>query len=252
MRFKPALVLLLATSCLAGCASRIKKLPVPPEQRIQARQAMIEGDQLMREGKDHLALLRYVEASTLDPFNEVVFNKVAVGYSRLLRFDLAKKAIDRAVRLNPDYAYGHNTRGIIFLATQDLGQAIESFQRAIQHIPGKAAFHVNLGNAYLQKGRFEKGRQELLTAVALDPRVFEYKGVIQVASLRAEPTPEHSYQMAKLFAELGDRETALHYLRKAFVAGFRDAARLRKEPAFKRLLQDPEFVDLTNGYGLQI
>ncbi len=219
---------------------------------MQARRAMAEGDELLREGKDHLALLRYVEASTLDPFNEVIFNKVAVGYSRLLRFDLAKKAIDRAVRLNPEYAYGHNTRGIIFLATQDVGHAIDSFQKAIQHIPGKAAFHVNLGNAYLQKGHFEKGRAELLRALALDPRVFEYKGVIQVASLRTEPTPEHSFQMAKLYAELGDRETALHYLRKAFVAGFRDAVRLRKEPAFRKFREDPEFVDLFNAYGLQI
>ncbi len=210
----------------------------------------MEGDGLLREGKDHLALLKYIEASTLNPYSEVIFNKVAIGYSRLLQFEQARRAIDRAVRLNPNYAYGYNTRGIIQLATRDLGGAIESFRRAIQFMPRKAAFHVNLGNAYLQRGRFDEGRESFLRALALDPKAFDYEGVIQVASLRGQPDSETSYKMARLFAEIGDRAMALHHLRKALIGGFKDGKRLRSDPAFRTLLEDPEFKELVEGFGL--
>ena len=38
---------------------------------------MFEGDVLIKDGKDHLALLKYLESSTLNPYSQYCFSKLA-------------------------------------------------------------------------------------------------------------------------------------------------------------------------------
>ncbi|MFQ5738043.1 MAG: tetratricopeptide repeat protein [Acidobacteriota bacterium] len=241
----------LALIFLPTCASRINKEPIAREDATRALRVMMEGDRLLKAEKDHLALLRYVEASTLNPYSEIIFNKLAVAYARLLRFDQAKKAVDRAVRLNPDYASAQNTRGIIFLALQNRKKAIGSFKRAIHLNPAKPSFYVNLGTAYLHRGNYEEARQAFLKARELDPEVFGKEGKIRVSTGPATDSPEQYYQMAKLFAELGDKESSLNYLSKAFSCGFQDQSRLMSESAFEKFKQDTDFIRLIQSWGLQ-
>ncbi len=252
MRLKQGCVLVLLASCWVSCSGRIQKLPISSEDRVAAHRLTLDGDRLIREGKDHLALLKYVEATTFDPYNESIFNKLAIAYCRLLQFNRAKSAVTRALRLNPDYASGHNTRGIVVLALQDPSEAVKEFKRAVKLDPRKAAFHVNLGRAYVQTGKFEQGRKAFQAALAIDPDIFEFEGLIQVTTVEPDrPDPENAYQLAKLFAEIGDRETSLYYLRKAFSDGFRDRERLKSEAAFEKMRDDAEFVSLTQDYGMQ-
>ncbi len=212
---------------------------------------MLEGSRLLREGKDHLALVRFVESSTLDPYNALTFNKMAITYSRLARFPQAQKAVTRALRLYPEYANAHNTRGILHLANHRYGKAARSFREAIRLDSTSAVFQLNLGTALLNQGDYRAGRVAYQRALQLDPEVFDLEGVIQVATSDPQPAPEKFFQMSVLFAELGDADTCLYYLGKALADGFRDWERLTREPALSGLREESAFVNLLASYGLQ-
>ncbi len=252
MRLKRSFLVLLTAFFLSACASRIEKLPVPQKDKMQAHRMMIQGDQLLRQNKDHLALLKYLEASTHDPYNETIFNKLGIAYARLLQFERAARAIDRAIRLNPDYAFAHNTRGIVHLAENSTGRAVKSFKRAIRLMPSKYAFHVNLGNAHVQRGEFEMGRAAFLAALAINPGALSGDHVIEISTTTDEPDPERYYRMAVMFADIEAKANCLRYLEKALSNGFKDGPRLQSEKAFDEFREDPDFIELLAAFGLHL
>ena len=244
------LAILLFSSC--GGPRRIEKLPVPRENVLQAYRLMAEGDQLALAGQAHFSLLKYLEASQLNPYHEVIFNKLAIAYSRLSQFRQAGEAIDRSLRLEPNYAFAHNTRGIIHLANEFNQSAISSFKEAIKIKPEEANFYVNLGHAYLRSNKYEEGLETYQMALQLDPEILGKSDVIELSYQdRQEASSERFYQMARIFAELGDKTVCLDYLGKALSAGFSDGQRLLADAAFEQLLKDAEFIDLITLYGIE-
>lgn len=250
MRSYLSTVLVALMLLVPGCASRIHRQPVPEEDRIRSIRLMLNGDQLIKEGKDHLALASYIEASTLDPYNETIFNKLAIAYSRILMFEQAQAAVLRATRLNPDYPFAYNTQGIVFLASDQPRRALASFKKAIRlrKIP---LFYINLGNAYIRLDEFDSARESFVQALRLDPNAFNLEDSIQVETKGKEQDPERFYRLATLFGEMGARESTLEYLGKALSNGFRDAERLGNEPAFNFLRNDESFLRLLGAWGMQ-
>ena len=252
MRFRVHLLLIILAFSACGGPQRIEKLPVPRENVLQAYRLMAEGDQLALAGQAHFSLLKYLEASRLNPYHEVIFNKLAIAYSRLSQFRQAGEAIDRSIRLEPRYAFAHNTRGIIHLANAFNQSAISSFKEAIQIRPEEANFYVNLGHAYLRSNKYEEGLQTYQMALQLDPEILSKSDVIELSYQdRQEASSERFYQMARIFAELGDKAVCLDYLGKALSAGFSDGPRLIGDAAFAPLLEDAEFIDLITLYGIE-
>ena len=247
-------VLLLTGLVLAACGGpqRIVKLPVPREDVLQAYRLMAEGDELARAGQLHFSLLKYLEASRLNPYHEVLFNKLAIAYSRLQQFRQAERAAERAIRLEPIYPSAHNTRGIVYLANRVNKQAIRSFQEAIRLKSDEANFYVNLGQAYLRDEKYPEGLRTYQKALELDPEILNKAAAIELTSPITEVvTSERLYQMARIFAELGNKESCLEYLGKALSAGFSDGRRLMRESAFEKFHEDVEFMDLISLYGIE-
>lgn len=237
-----------------GCSARIQKQPIKPADEIQAIRYTVKGDGLLREGKDHLALLAYLEASALNPYNEVIFNKLAIAYARLQEFRQAKRASDRSIRLEPGYPFAYNTRGIVYLGLAQAGNAVKSFKKAIRLAPDKPAFLINLGSAELKRGHFDEAREAYHHALELDPHAFDLEDTLEVEAVRADsrPNPERYYQMAIFFAELGDKENVLYYLSKALEDGFRDGQRLGTEAAFEAYRGDADFLSLVRSFGVEL
>lgn len=251
---KGRLGLLVAILVLPACGGlqRIQKMPVPRQDLLHSYQLMAEGDELALVGKPHFALLKYLEASSLNPYHEVIFNKLAITYSRLSQYRQAQRAVERAIRLEPDYPYAYNTEGIIHLANRLEREAIESFRRAVSLMPNEANFYVNLGHAYMKAGQYDRGLEAYRQGLALDPAILSRDDVIELSYQTPEdPDPERLYQMARVFADLGNRETCLEYLEKALSAGFSDGKRLLQDDAFTALLEDSDFVRLISLYGIK-
>ncbi len=252
MHFRLPLLLALLVSSSCGGPERINKIPVPRENVLRAYRLMAEGDQLALAGQAHFSLLKYLEASRLNPYHEVIFNKLAIAYSRLSQFRQAGEAIDRSIRLEPDYAFAHNTKGIVQLANEFHQSAIRSFKKAIQLKPEEANFYVNLGHAYLRIDKYEEGLKTYQIALEMDPEILAKADVIELAYQRQqEESSERFYQMARIFAELGDKTVCLDYLGKALSAGFANGRRLLGDAAFEEFHKDEDFIDLMLLFGIE-
>ena len=244
-------IILALTACTG--IKRISREPVPPEKVVLSYRLTAEGDKLLEEKKDHLALLKYLEAADLNPYQEVIYNKIAITHSRLLQYDRAKRAVERSLGLNPNYAYAYNTQGIVRLATGDPKGAVKSVSKAIQLRPDVASFHVNLCHAYMQAHKFKEAKKAYVTALKIDPEAFNKKDTVELTStIGNRPDPERHYQMALFFAESGNKDGCLVYLQKALSAGFSDAKRISEEKGFRDMRKDEDFLRLLQSYGLQV
>ncbi len=254
MRVAAGWCLALSLAWCAGCGvERIQKPANFPQERvIRSYRLVAAGDKLLEEGKDHLALLKYVEAADVNPYNEVIFNKLSITYSRLSRWDEAERAVKRAIGLAPRYAYAYNTWGIIELARHNGKAATRRIKKALDIEPRVASFYANLGHSYMQSGKYREGSKAYQKALELDPNVFNRPDAIQVQYPSNDiSTPERNYQMAKFFAEYGDKDSCLQYLGKALADGFSDQKRLSEEKAFDKLRADKDFQNLVLMYGLK-
>lgn len=249
-RFRVLLFLAILAFSSCGGPERIKKLPVSRENVLAAYRLMAEGDQLALAGQVHFSLLKYLEGTRLNPYHEVIFNRLAIAYSRLNQFHQAGEAINRSIRLAPDYAFAHNTRGIIHMANDFNQSAINSFKEAIKIKSDEANFYVNLGHAYLRTDKYEEGLEIYQVALLLDPEILGKSGAIELSYQDEKMTIERFYQMSRIFAELGNKEVCLDYLGKALSAGFEDGQRLMEDVAFEPLRDDLDFIDLIELYGL--
>ncbi|MDA2937409.1 tetratricopeptide repeat protein, partial [Acidobacteria bacterium AH-259-A15] len=251
---KVKLIFALIVLALSTCGpARIKKLPVPRENVLLSFRLMAEGDKLLVEDKDHLALLKYFEAARLNPYYEVIFNKLAIAYSHVQQFQQGEQAVRRSIGLNPDYPFAYNTRGIIYLAYQENKRAIRSFKKAINLRPREANFYLNLGHTYLREDDYKRGLSAYQRALELDPEILNKADVIDLPSESSRgPDPERLYQTARIFAELGYKEACLDYLGRALSAGFSDKRRLMDDTVFQKFHQDSEFLRLMSLYGIEI
>jgi len=250
MKHRSVWLLILALSFSAcGGIKRIAKQPVPPENVVRSYRLTAEADKLMEEGKDHLALLKYLEAADLNPYHEVIYNKVGIAYSKLAQYTQARRAVERSIGLNAKYAFAYNTLGIIRLAEQDPKGAVDSFKRAISLTPDVASFHVNLGQAYMDRQKFDDAREAYRRALELDKNAFSRRDVVELSFPGDEKQdPERHYQMARFFAEIGDKASCLRFLSKALAAGFVDFKRLSGDQVFDRFRDDTDFQNLLGSY----
>jgi len=196
-----------------------------------------------------MAMLKYLEASQLNPYEEKVYNKLAVAYARLRMYYQARRAVNRAIGLNKDYAYAYNTEGILNLADKDLKAASGSFRKAITLRPDIASFHVNLGFAELERGNRKAAMEAYERANALDPELFQKDDFVELG-LRGPVDPGHYYEFGLVFAELGKLDFCLWYLKKAIATGFDDYEKLLSEPVLQKFKDREEYQTFLQQYGV--
>jgi len=252
MKLGSAILMVAAISLFVACGPKtISKQSVPHEDEIMAVRLVAAGDKLLVEGKDHLAMLKYLEASKLNPYHEVIFNKLAVTYSQLRMYPQATSAINRSLGLNPKYPFAYNTRGIIQLSQQRAKSAAQSFKRAIELDPSVGHFYVNLGYTLIQQGRSEEARDAYRKALEVDPGLFERGNMVELSySTVEELGPEKYFELARVFADMGNLDYCLRYLGKAFSGGLSNSARIKTDPAFQGFMEDARFLGFLQIHGV--
>jgi tetratricopeptide (TPR) repeat protein len=230
MKPRTAMILVAAACFFVACGPKaIKKRSVSPEARLEAIRLMGEGDDLFSEGKEHLAMLKYFEATRVNPYEEVAFNRLAIAQSRLGRYYQARRSVDRAIGLNREYARAYNTRGILYLVENDLKDASRSFRKAISIKPDVPGFYVNLGFTEVRRGNLDEAITAYEKANELQPDVFEKQDSLEL-DLGGPVDPASYYQLGLVFAKLGKLDLTIWYLEKAILAGFDDYETLASEP----------------------
>jgi tetratricopeptide (TPR) repeat protein len=127
-------------------------------------------------------------------------------------------------------------------------KAIRAYKRAISVRGDFAPFYLNLGYAYFGQKDFEQSIASFRKALALDPTSLDPSRsrtgtVIQDRSVSME-RGRFYYLLAKSFAEAGDVDRAILYLRKAREEGYADFNAAKKDPSFAIVLKNSEAQEL--------
>jgi tetratricopeptide (TPR) repeat protein len=176
----------------------------------------------------------------------VMANKAGIAYHQLGDLENAKKFYEKAIKLDRKYPEAHNNLGTIQYARKSYGSAIKSYQRALELTPNSASVWSNLGTVYFAQKKYDEAVRSYQYAMKLDPEVFDRRGSNGVL-LQERSVDEKAlfyYTLAKSYAQQGDVEHTLRYMRFALENGFRERDRFTQDPSFATMQENETFREI--------
>jgi serine/threonine protein kinase/tetratricopeptide (TPR) repeat protein len=177
-------------------------------------------------------------------------------------------AAKRALDLDPFSPFAHEGLGDAYLSSRQYELAIQEYQRAIEINPNQAMSHDSLGWCYVYLGMYKKGIEEIVKSDGdgSDPDIspeIAYVRAVSGDKARARKTLEQlrresqqfpiaAHHFALIYTGLGDTESALDWLEKAFGQHSNMMLWLKVDPRFDRLRQESRFQNLLHRVGLAI
>lgn len=229
-----------------------------PQGQVPAAAATAneQSNKMSDEDLARLYLIRkqYREAQDLfhkltveQPKNAIYWNELGITFHNQAELASALKCYQKSSKLDSHYADAVNNAGTIYYEKQKYSRAIRSYKKAIQLKQDYAAFYLNLGYAYFGVKDYEHSIASFRKALELDPDTFDAARsragtVIQdrtVASDRAQ----FYFLLAKSFAQSGNVDRCLVYLKKAREEGYKDINSVKSDPAFAAMMKDPAMQD---------
>jgi tetratricopeptide (TPR) repeat protein len=195
---------------------------------------------LMMIHQRYLAAIEAYQRAPLD--SAVIWNKLGIAYQHMYALDIAKLQYEKALQLNPHYAEAMNNLGTVYYGQQSYHKAESYYRKALQLMPNCATFYSNLGTAYFADHNYKRGLEAYKKAFSLDPQVFISDPLARVAEMGpADEQITLNYALARLYAQAGMVDAAIHYLRMAFMDGFNDNRKLLEDKAFVTLRTTSQF-----------
>jgi len=192
------------------------------------------------------AAFSYKRLADQNPTNPVYWNKLGIALHQQWELSGAMKFYQQAVKVNPRYADAQNNIGTIWYQRKKYGKAVRAYERAIKLRSDMAVLYSNLGYAYFGEKKYEQSIASFRHAMALDPQLFEHSShggsVLQDRSV--SDRGRFYFLLAKSFAEAGNFERSLVYLRKAKEEGFASMNDVKTDPSFSAVLKLPETQEL--------
>jgi tetratricopeptide (TPR) repeat protein len=176
----------------------------------------------------------------------IVWNKIGIAYHQMLQMDEARRNYEKALKLNPKYSEAINNLGTIYYARRSFRRAISHYNKALKLTPNSASIYSNLGTAQFARRKYKEASEAYQKALSLDPEVFEHRsayGTLLQERTVAEKARFH-YYLAKTYANAGNTERAIRYIRMALEEGFKERQKLLEEPEFAKLRETAEFKEL--------
>jgi len=181
------------------------------------------------------------------PTNAVYWNELGISFHNQSELDAALKCYERSAKLDHRYADAQNNAGTIWFERKKYAKAIRAYKRALKLREDFAPFYLNLGFAYFGQKEYADSIAAFRKALQLDPESLDPNHsragtVIQDRSITAE-RGQFYFLLAKSFAETGNVERCVIYLRKARDEGYKDMQSVKTDPSFAAMLQNPEVQD---------
>jgi len=256
----PASILLLSLSIPAAgqtlentrmmMAPGMAQLPAAQDPVIVVRPEITDeqmGDLYMVRKQFREAAEQFKKLADQDPRNPVYLNKLGIELHQQAALGLALKYYQRAVKVDPRYADAENNVGTIWYQRRKFEKAIKAYQKAIAIRDDMAVLYSNLGYAYFGDKKYEEAISAFRRALTLDPQLFEHNGSRSGSILQDRSVEDRGrfyYMLAKSYAQAGDLDRCIHYLRKAKDEGYKNFADIKKDPAFGAALKDPAVQEL--------
>lgn len=204
-------------------------------------------DLMMARKEFREAALAYKKLTDQDPKNAVIYNKLGIALHKEYDLTGALRSYERAVKLDPTYADAQNNIGVIWYDKKKFGRAIRAYQKAIKMRSDLAVSYSNLGYAYFADKKYEESISSFQQALRLDPTVLDHGGGHNGSTVQdrsVEDRAKFYFLLAKSFAESGNYDRAMIYLRKAKDEGYKSMNEVQKDPAFAAMLKLPEMQEV--------
>jgi tetratricopeptide (TPR) repeat protein len=216
-----------------------------PDGSATAEQLEKEGDQLRME-KRYLDSIDFYRVALKKQPTALLWNKEGMSYLLLQHADKAEKCFDQAIKTDKHAPEGYNNRGYVEQMHQKYDRAIKDYDKAIKIRPDDAVFYYNLGTSYFAKHDFKTAAQDYKTAFTLDPNIFIRVSRIGVMAQATSPEDRaaFSFMVARMYAQAGDVDHSLEYLRKAMEDGYKHINQVYTESEFATLRTDKRFEEL--------
>ncbi len=260
----PAVVLLLALSIPstgqtfvetpgAPVAPRVAQSPSqsPAESSVIVVKPELTDEQLadlyMARKDFREAAFSYKRLADQYPQNPVYLNKLGIALHQQAALGAALKYYERASKVDPSYADAQNNIGTIWYQRKKYGRAIKAYQKAINIRNDMAVLHSNLGYAYFGDKKYVQAISSFRQALALDPQLFEHSNSRNGSVLQDRSVGDRGrfyFLLAKSFAEAGNLERCLIYLRKAKDEGYKELSAAKTDPSFAAALKDPAIQEV--------
>ena len=203
-------------------------------------------DILMARKEYREAAFSYKKLADQNPTNPVYWNKLGIALHQQSELSGALKFYQQAVKVNPKYADAQNNIGTIWYQRKKYGKAVRAYERAIKLRSDMAVLYSNLGYAYFGEKKYQESIASFRHALALDPQLFEHSshGGSLLQDRSVSDRGRFYFLLAKSFAEAGNFERSLVYLRKAKEEGFASMNDVKTDPSFSAVLMLPETQEL--------
>ena len=189
----------------------------------------------------------YKHLADENPRNPVYLNKLGIALHQQESLVLALKYYQKATKVDPSYADAYNNIGTIWYQRKNYGKAIRSYQRAIAIRKDMPVLYSNLGYAYFGDKKYEQSIASFRQALVLDPQFFEHNGSRNGSVLQDRTVSDRGrfyYLLAKSFAQSGNVDRCLIYLRKAKDEGYKELAAAKTDPDFAATMKNPAIQEI--------
>jgi tetratricopeptide (TPR) repeat protein len=194
-----------------------------------------------------------------------------MSYANILRYlGRAEESVaqaKRAVELDPLAPLTNEVLADAYMSARQLDLVIKHCQAWLEMHPDDSSLHYALGWAYVYKGLYEKGYEEIAKSLAIDggdPELSPDLAYIDGVSGKTENArrtltgllalakqgPVDRGLIALVCIALGRREQALALLEQAYTQHSSMMTWLKIDPRFDSIREEPEFQDLMRRVGL--
>jgi tetratricopeptide (TPR) repeat protein len=176
-----------------------------------------EAQELFERGDFAGAYTLYQKMLDDEPENHEVLFMMSLCRQRQQNLPEASELLNKAVQFNPTQALYHYTLGGVQLRQGMMAAAMESYQQAARLNPNYADAHVGVGYLHMVQQQFVEAEAALRAALRADPRVptaHAHLGVVLLAQNRVEEALQALRESAEMFPD--DSYTQTH-LGRAFM-----------------------------------
>ena len=218
---------------------------MPQKELEDATLHKSRGDSFMARKMYDDAIIEYRKSFLIDRYNALTANLLGLAYHQSMKTKDAETNYREALKINPYYVEALNNLGTIEFAKKQYTRALDQYNKALKIRPSSATILHNVGACLFAMERFEEGIKVYQSALKIDPQLFEHMaGFGTIIQTAGRNDSMQNFYLAKIFAGMGDKDRAISLLYRAVENGFRDAKKLKGEPAFSELQTDERFLKL--------
>jgi tetratricopeptide (TPR) repeat protein len=202
-------------------------------------------------------------AIALNPNNAIAHFRYGMGLAHAGRFNDAEAEIQKSLEIDPFSIMTRNAVPLIFYWSRRNDEAIAEYQKVMEMAPAFPLAQRELGLAYEQKGMYQEALEQLQKSLALPGNYFKTMNTADIGHLYAVwgKTAEArkvleelihkskqgyalAYELAVIYAGLGEKDKALESLNKAYEDRSFWMVWVKGDPRLDGLRSDPRFTDL--------